>query len=241
LREKYNIKAIFFDLGQTLVELSSITFCMYDTLKKKLPRLNVDLNELAFSWGYETYKLFNDLREKEFITTKEMHLLCLNKLLKIHKIDISDKLAYSIVKNVWDDFIKNNKLYPDTIPVLKLLKELEYKLGIITDCDLDVAEGIIRKHNLIDFFDVKVISSVIKSYKPDPLLFNKAIKLAKCTPCEGVYIGDSEIDIKGAKEIGLITVIVDRGEMQNQVLGIRPDFRISSLSELPGIISRLNE
>ncbi len=69
----------------------------------------------------------------------------------------------------------------------------KYKLGLITDCDLDVVEGIIQKHNLTDFFDVKVISSVTKSYKPNPLLFNEAIKLAKCNPCEGVYIGESAL------------------------------------------------
>ena len=151
------------------------------------------------------------------------------------------KQAYSIVEDVWQDFVKNNKLYPDTKPVLNQLRQLGYKLGIITDCDQDVAEGIIRKHNLMNFFDVKVISSVIKSYKPDPLLFNEAIKLTNCTPQEAIYVGDSEIDIKGAKELGLNTVIIDRGEIQNQDLGIRPDFNILSITELPKIVSELDE
>ena len=214
---------------------------MYDSLKKHLPQSTTDLNKLVYEWGYGTQNLFMELREKKFIDTKEMHFLCLRKILKTNKIHITDKLAHTMVKDVWQDFITNNKIYPDTIPVLNQLKQLGYKLGIITDCDLDVAEGIIRKHNLMNFFDVKVISSVIKSYKPDPLLFNEAIKLTKCTPREAVYVGDSEIDIKGAKEVGLISVILDRGERQNQELGIRPDFRINSLSELPKIISEPDE
>lgn len=213
---------------------------MYDSLKKHLPQSTTDLNKLVYEWGYGTKELFMELREKEFIGTKDMHFLCLKKILKTNKIQVTERLAHTMVEDVWQDFVENNKIYPDTIPVLSQLKRYRYKLGIITDCDLDVAEGIIRKHNLTDFFDIKVISSVIESYKPDPLLFNKAIKLAKCAPREGVYVGDSEIDIKGAKETGLNTVIVDRGEIQNQELGIRPDFKINNLSELPKIISELD-
>jgi FMN phosphatase YigB (HAD superfamily) len=73
-------------------------------------------------------------------------------------------------------------------------------------------------------------------------MFNEAIKLAKCAPREGIYVGDSEIDIKGAREIRLTTVILDRGgrKKQNQGLDIRPDFRINNLLELPKIISELD-
>ena len=233
------IKAIFFDLGQTLVNLSDITICMYNSLKKNIPELKLDLNKLVYAWGYGTKDLFMDLREKKFINTKDMHLLVLKKLLKTNHINITNEQAKMMVEDVWKDFITNNKIYPDTIPVLTQLKQLKYKLGLITDCDQDVAEGIIQKHNLIKFFDVKVISSVIKSYKPNTLLFNEAIKSVRCKPNEGIYIGDSEIDIKGAKEIGLITIILNRGEIYNQEIGIKPDYKITNLFELPKIISKL--
>lgn len=212
---------------------------MYNSLKKHLTQLTIDFNKLVYAWGYGTQNLFMEIREKKFINTKDMHFLCLIEILKTNKIGITNELAQTMVEDVWQDFITNNKIYPDTIPALTQLKQLKYKLGLITDCDLDVAEGIIQKHNLTDFFDVKVISSVAKSYKPNILLFNEAIKLAKCNPHEGVYIGDSEIDIKGAKEIGLITIIVNRGEIKNQEIGIKPDYKINNLSELPKIISRL--
>ena len=212
---------------------------MYNSLKKHLPRLSIDLNKLVHAWGYGTQELFMELREKEFISTKEMHFLCLKKILKTNRIHVADKLVRTMVEDVWRDFVENNRIYPDTMPVLSQLKQSGYKLGVITDCDLDVVEGILKKHRLTDCFDVKVISGVIKSYKPAPLLFNRAIKLAKCAPREGIYVGDSEIDIKGAKEIGLNTVIVDRREIQNQELGISPDFEINNLSELSKILSKL--
>ena len=236
-----DIKIIFFDLGQTLVEeLSILAQCMHDSLKEYLPHITRDFNKLAYAWGYETHQLFMTVREKEFMSAREIHLLSLKQLLKTECIHVIDNQARTMVEDVWQAFIKHNTIYPDTIPVLNQLKRSGYKLGIITDCDEDVANGIIQKHNLANFFDVKVISGVVKAYKPDIRLFNEAIKLAKCTSYEGVYVGDSEIDVKGAKEIGLITVIIDRGGLKNQTLEIEPDFRIDALSELPKLISRMN-
>ena len=235
-----SLKAIFFDLGQTLVEeLSPLAVCMRDSLKKHLPQVTRDLNELVYIWGYETHKLFMKLREKEFMSARKIHLLCLKNMLKTENIHIADKRARSIVEGVWQDFIRHSTIYPDTIPVLSQLKESGYTLGLITDCDLDVADDVIQKHNLAKFFDVKVTSGALKAYKPNTLLFKEALKLAKCAPHQGVYVGDSEIDIKGAKEMGLITVIVDEREMKHQKVGIRPNFRINRLLELPKLISRL--
>ena len=114
---------------------------------------------------------------------------------------------------------------------------MNYKIGLITDCDFDVAYGILKKHNLANYFDIKIISGVIKTYKPNPLIFKEALKRAKCNPNEVIYIGDSEIDIKGAKEIGMITVIIKRDEKQNQELGIAPDFIIKNLSELLEVLN----
>lgn len=240
MHRQKNFNTIFFDLGQTLVNLSSISVCMYKSFKRYLPKQKLDLNKLVYYWGYGTKDLFMELREKKFIETKHIHLLSLKKILEENNIIINNDLEKTLVEYVWKDFINNNKIYLDTKPVLNQLKKLNYKLGIISDCDLDVADGIIKKHNLNKFFDVKVISSEIKSYKPDPQVFSKAVELAKCKPREVVYVGDSEIDIKGAKEVGLFTIIIDRGELESKKLGIEPNYRIKKLTELPDILADLN-
>ncbi len=209
---------------------------MQNSLRMYLPELHGDLNEFVYRWGYKTYRMFLELRENDFLTIKNIHFLSLKNIFKKEGIKVTDKLALNIVDDVWRDFVDNNELYPDTAPVLKRLKQLNYKLGLITDCDLEVANGIIQKHGLADFFDVKIISSIIKAYKPNLLLFKEAVKSARCNSNEGIYVGDSELDIKGAKEIGMITVIINRDEIQNQEIEITPDFRIKNLSELLNLL-----
>jgi HAD superfamily hydrolase (TIGR01549 family) len=197
---------VFFDLGQTLVELSSLKSCMYISLKKNITIQNADLTELMYKWGYKTHELFLEYREKEFIDTIEIHILALKEVLNNYEIKISDREARKIVYDVWYNYIEKNNLCSNTRDVLVKLKNLGYRLGLITNSELFIVNGILKKNKLDDFFDVKVISGVVKAYKPNHLLFEIAIELAKCTSKEILYIGDSEIDIKGAKKVGLKTV-----------------------------------
>jgi len=122
LSVKNRIKVIFFDLGQTLIELSSFKKSMYDALNKHLIQSNLDLNEVMNKWGHETHRLFMEFREKNFIDTMELHALSLKNIFKNYKIQISDKLIYKIVKDVWKNFIENNKVCPDIAYMLKKLK-----------------------------------------------------------------------------------------------------------------------
>jgi len=214
---------------------------MYNSLKKHLPHLPFNYDELVNSWGYGTHELFLDCREKSFMNTRKIHLLSLRNVLELYKLDVTEGLAHNIVEEVWRDFIETSNLYPDVLPVLYQLKQSGYGLGLITDSDLDVAEGIIQRHNLTDFFEVKVVSGAVKAYKPNPLLFIEAIKLAKCNACEGIYVGDSEVDVKGAADVGLSTVIVKRNEIPDVKIGFEPDFKINSLMELPKILLEINK
>jgi putative hydrolase of the HAD superfamily len=132
-------------------------------------------------------------------------------------------------------------LCPNTRDVLVKLKKLGYRLGLITNSELFIVNGILKKNKLDDFFDVKVISGVVKAYKPNHILFEIAIELAKCTSEEVLYIGDSEIDIMGAKKVGLKTVIVHRNEVPDIEIGIRPDYMINDLLELPNLVSKINK
>jgi HAD superfamily hydrolase (TIGR01549 family) len=214
---------------------------MYNALKKNFTETDVDLKELMYKWGYKTHKLYTEHRQKNFINIIEIHILGLKDALDDYDIKISNELSYEIVNDVWNCFIKNNRLYPNTIEVLDKLKINGYKLGLITDSEFFIVNGILQKHNLDDFFDIKVISGIVKLYKPNSQLFKIAIDLSKCSPCEAIYIGDSEVDIKGAKNVGMITVIVNRNEIPDIEIGIQPNYRINSLKELPDLISKIKK
>lgn len=233
-------KVVFFDLGETLIELSSFKSSMHNTLKKHLSQPALDFDEVLIRWGHETHRLFIKHREGDFIDIITMHFSSLKNILKTYDINITDELAQIIANDVWQDFIRNNKLCLDVMNTLNQLKQSGYKLGLITDSDLDIVNGIIQKHKLKNYFETIIVSSELEVYKPNLSLFNEAIKSAKCSPDEALYVGDSEMDIKGAVEVGMTTVIINRNEIPMPKIGIKPDFKINSLLELPKIMSEIN-
>ncbi len=203
------------------------------------PEHTIDIERAIRRWGYGTHELFLTLREKQFITMKKIHALCLKQILEDEKVVLPDILQQRIVDNVWDRFAEINTLYPEVIPLLENLKRAEYTLGIITDSDSDIVESIIKKHSLWRFFTINIVSSELKAYKPNTLLFEKALEKACCSSKEGIYVGDSELDVKGAKDIGLTTVAVQRDELCDPLINKKPDFWIRNLSELLIIIDKI--
>jgi FMN phosphatase YigB (HAD superfamily) len=75
------------------------------------------------------------------------------------------------VRNFYKEYIeKEVEIYPNVCNVLKSLKRMNLKLGIISNSDTYLTRCILKKFSLDKFFDVVVNSSMSKAYKPNPNL-----------------------------------------------------------------------
>lgn len=233
-----HIKIIFFDLGDTLIDMSILPKALNFGLKRVSSNKLVT-NEIIFKWEQESYKIFEQYYKKgEFYTVKKLQTISLKNVLSNYGVDLADHKLTDIVDELWRYFIKNCRLYKDVVPTLSRLVQDGYELGLITNADEENVIRILKEHNLNNRFKIKVISSVLKKYKPDLLLFERALELAKCLPQEAVYVDDSFTDIYGAKKLGLITVLIGRDKMQDSMWEIEPDFRINNLQQLSTIIDK---
>lgn len=233
------IKYIFFDLGDTLIEMSISNKSLNFGLKSVISNSLVT-DEIISKWEKESYKTFKYYYSKgEFYTIKKLQTLSLKKVLLACNINLTEQKFSVAVDEFWRHFIKNCKLHRDVVHTLSNLSYNGYKLGLITDSDKENVTRILRKHNLNKTFKVIVISSELKKYKPDLLLFQRAIELAKCFPKEAIYVGDSAIDIHGAKKLGLITILVERDRSRDNVIEVEPDFRIDTLQKISTIIDKI--
>ena len=74
-----NIKYIFFDLGQTLVDLTFLLHGMKKSLKKHLKYISGKyIDKWGYEWGYETNNLFMKQRKMKFMSMREIHFISLN-------------------------------------------------------------------------------------------------------------------------------------------------------------------
>lgn len=101
-------------------------------------------------------------------------------------------------------------LYPDVIPALEALRARRLTLGVISDWGVGLGL-ILRHHDLVQYFDFAVISAAVRYSKPDPELFQTALRRADAIPDYAVHVGDSYVlDVLGARAAGIMPVLLDR-------------------------------
>lgn len=119
-------------------------------------------------------------------------------------------------------------LFPDVLPALQGLEDAGIQMGILSNfspnCE-DVLK-LMRVHHFYSFF---VVSALAGMEKPDPRIFELAVRAAQRPRADILYVGDSIFhDIEGANRAGLDAVLVDRRERFTDF----PGMRITNLTEL---------
>lgn len=127
-------------------------------------------------------------------------------------------------------------LYPETLSVLKALKEYGVELGIISNFDSRLFT-VLRGLGLADFFDTVTISTIAHAAKPSSRIFHCALEKHALDPDEAIHIGDSmRDDVEGACRAGLRGALVDREGDQVLPHQLQLDGRavvLGSLEDLP--------
>jgi HAD superfamily hydrolase (TIGR01549 family) len=130
-------------------------------------------------------------------------------------------------------------LYPDARPTLAALRDMGLWLGVAGNQTFRAGE-ILRKLDLPA--DLIATSDDWGVSKPDPAFFRALADAAPCVSAEIVYVGDRiDNDIKPAKAAGMRTAFIRRGPwgyiLENHPdMATAADWRITSLAELPGLL-----
>ena len=110
-------------------------------------------------------------------------------------------------KQVVED-LKKRAIYREVPEVLKQVRS-KFPIGIISNADTDFLLDSIKNNSL--GFDLIMTSEGVKSYKPHPYIFEKALEYFGADPDEVLYIGDSPLeDIIGPQKLGIPSVWVNR-------------------------------
>jgi HAD superfamily hydrolase (TIGR01549 family) len=120
----------------------------------------------------------------------------------------------------------------EAYPLLTSLKESGYVLGVVSNRDDPFLEEL-NNLKLNSYFQFVLAAGEVKSYKPDALIFERALELAGTSAQETMYIGDNYFaDIVGSRRAGLMPVLYDP-------ISLFPEadcIVIKSFAELPGLL-----
>lgn len=121
------------------------------------------------------------------------------------------------------------RVYNDALPTLKMLKKRGLVLGLISNVAQDM-ESTYTKLGFQPYLNFKVTSAEVGFDKPRPEIFLAALKKAAVKPEEALYVGDQyQIDIVGARGVGIKALLIDRNDY---FPGVTDCPRIRSLDEI---------
>ena len=130
-------------------------------------------------------------------------------------------------------------VYEETYEVLENLQG-RYSLLMLTNGSPDLQqEKLDRVPQLVSYFDHIMISGNYGYGKPDPRLFQEAMKLLGTAPQETIMVGDKlTTDVQGANASGITSVWINRRGMKADG-DIKPTFEITSLRDLHDVLQQL--
>jgi putative hydrolase of the HAD superfamily len=101
------------------------------------------------------------------------------------------------------------ELYPDVIEVLEALRP-RFELAVISNFDGRL-RMILEQLGLSQFFSHVFLSSELGADKPDPLIYQRALRLSGLAPNETLHAGDDPVrDWAGAEAAGLAVFRLER-------------------------------
>jgi putative hydrolase of the HAD superfamily len=122
--------------------------------------------------------------------------------------------------------------YPDAAPALGVVRSLGLRAAVVSNWDCSL-RSVLDDLGLGGLLNTVVTSAEAGAAKPDPAIFEAALKEIRCPAENALFVGDSlETDIAGARRAGLRAVLVDRAvSTEDGTVEI-----IASLDGLPELI-----
>ena len=198
---KEKITDLFFDLDHTLWDFEKNSALTFEKLLAdyKIPVRLEDFLKVYVPLNLEYWKAFREQRmDKETLRYRRI-----KDTFDRLQISINDDMVYTLADAYIQNLPEHNHLFPGAIEILEQLNK-QYSLHIITNGFREVQRFKMRNAGLTPYFITVTDSESVGVKKPNPLIFEKALRDANCDASRAVMIGDSrEADILGALQVGM--------------------------------------
>ena len=226
------IKGIFFDVGWSMNAPASghwmITKKAYEYIDtnviNSLPKERIsNAFEQCMEYLNKNHLLITE--EDEYEQFKIFYTMLSDFLpeLNITKEQI-EEIAYDRTYNV-----NNYIFFSDAKKTIDILSK-KYKLGIISDTWPSI-ERILKSEGLSEYFSSKTYSFNLGVYKPNPKMYDHALRTLKIPAEETIFIDDSAENLAGAMNFGIQPVHINYKNEAEINLNITKINKLSDLLE----------
>lgn len=209
-----------------LSTFSGVLFDLYGTLftygnmTKAFALWHADLARAISSTGHsvsvsqiskQCKKFFAEpMPESDVYTSYELRLQKLSRNLGFEPDKNWIKNTAEISMDRWQTQVP---LHSEAKPLLKKLRIAGIRVGAISNFEHAAhVRKVLKASGLGEELDAIIISGEVHCKKPDPKIFNLALKALGTEASRTIFVGDDpERDIKGAKSVGMQTKLFQNG------------------------------
>jgi len=205
-------RAVFFDVGETLVhpspsfpELFAAVLAQAGHVRE--PEAVVEASRTVFQRFSEASRdreLWTTSPERSERFWKDVY----RRMLASLAVPAGNGLPDALYRSFTDP--ASYALFEDVGPALDALAREEVGTGIVSNFEAWL-EDLLGRLGIRDRFPVRAISGIEGIEKPDPRLFELALRRAGVAARDAAYVGDNpEFDVHPARQLGMTPVLIDR-------------------------------
>jgi len=234
MKMRNEIKAVLFDIDDTLFDRKKAVKMVLRQMIGKLPDLFSSVPEEKVMEAFReadrmALKIFNKGASGEVARAQRSRRFL--RTLGLPE-EFSDKITIMYI----GAYPALSVSVKDAKRVVEKLAKI-FPLGIISNAFPDIQYHKIEGLGIRHLFQLILLSEEIGIRKPDKAIFQEAANRLGKQPDDCLFVGDSyDTDIIGAKRSGMKACWFNRDDNPVQDEEIKPDFEITSLSELLNIL-----
>lgn len=210
------MKYIFFDLDITLIDVKKAQYAAIKDLYNVYKFDNVvDVDNFTKKWDELTdyHYAFYTRKEISYEEQRNRRIIDLFECYDM-KLDKTPKEIYDIYLKSFED---NWSLFDDVYNVIEKLYNTGYKLGVISNGDLNQQTDKLKRTGIYKFFEIVTTSSEYDYSKPNPKLYENIIQRFNINKDEMIMIGDQvEKDVLPCLSIGIDAIWLNRRAKENK-------------------------
>jgi putative hydrolase of the HAD superfamily len=246
---KRHIQAVLFDLDDTLISWERPSVSREEFYYPRVERVHAFLSNAGHR--LPPCREFWDILNKSILAMwaeakKTWHITSfgrlLDQLLEDLGLDTSRLDVDQVLRQFgWEPW-PGVELFPETVPVLRALRESGYKTGLLTNSFMPMwmRDEELRAYGLLDLLDRRVSAGDVGYLKPHPAVYRHLLAQLDVVPDQALFVGDRPgNDIVGANETGLVSVLMSPPYLERELDGVQPDYQIERLDQLLPLLERL--
>ncbi|WP_342086921.1 hexitol phosphatase HxpB [Dyadobacter sp. OTU695] len=157
-----------------------------------------------------------------------------------------EELEMEILEKAHHDILASAEAMPGAIALVKELKKEGLKLAVASASHMELIEGVLKRLEIIDYFDTWHSGELEEHTKPHPAVYLTTARKLGVLPEECIAFEDSHAGLRAAHAAGMITISVPAAEVFEDKKFNMAHYKIPSLekyilNEMSGVPQSVTE